>query len=361
LGRAALPLVAVVVFVAFLAGVLAFAGETLGYDLLAYHQAARRVLSGDALYDLSFEAAGGFGLFYYPPFFAPLILPFGVLTEGVAIWLWIALLLSCFALGVSLLPVAPAIRWTVVLLAGLSWPFLYAVKLGQVGPILFLLFAAGWRWLDDPHRLGSSMALGTAVKLQPGLLFFWAAITGRWKAVATGLAVLAGLAVVATLVAGIGVWWDFVRLVGRVADPITTPHNVTPGAIAFQAGMAPDAASVVQWLFIAATLVTVVIAGRLASPDSSYLAAVVGSQLLSPILWDHYAMLLLLPVAWLCARGQWWSVLIPLSTALPLVGVTPPVAYPVGFVLALAAVVALGVRERQGSASASASRSVGPA
>jgi hypothetical protein len=144
-------------------------------------------------------------------------------------------------------------------------------------------------------------------------------------------------------------------LVGRVADPITTPHNVTPGAIAFQAGLAPDAASAVQWLFIAATLVTVVIAGRIASPDSSYLAAVIGSQLLSPILWDHYAMLLLLPVAWLCARGHWWSVLIPLSTALPLVGVTPPAAYPVGFVVALTAVVALGVRERRGSAVASAS------
>ena len=45
-------------------------------------------------------------------------------------------------------------RWWIVLLAGLSWPFAYAVKLGQVGPILFLLFAIGWRWLDDPIRLG---------------------------------------------------------------------------------------------------------------------------------------------------------------------------------------------------------------
>ena len=35
----------------------------------------------------------------------------------------------------------------------------------------------------------------------------------------------------------------------------------------------------------------------------SYLVAVIASQLLSPILWDHYALLLLLPVAWLVDRG----------------------------------------------------------
>ena len=43
------------------------------------------------------------------------------------------------------MPVSSRTQWLIVLLAGLSWPFLYAVKLGQVGPILYLLFAAGWR------------------------------------------------------------------------------------------------------------------------------------------------------------------------------------------------------------------------
>ena len=46
----------------------------------------------------------------------------------------------------------------------------------------------------------------------------------------------------------------------------------------------------------------------------SYLVAVVASQLLSPILWDHYAIVLLLPVAWLIDRGWTWAALIPLAT-----------------------------------------------
>jgi alpha-1,2-mannosyltransferase len=347
LGRTALPIVATLLLIASVAGVLAFAGSTLGYDFRAYHAAAARVLDGQPLYDLGFEAAGGFGLFYYPPLFAPFILPFGLLAESTAVVAWIGVLLALFGLGVAILPVARVVRWWIVLLAGLSWPFLYAVKLGQVGPILFLLFAIGWRWLADPGRVGTSIAIGTAVKLQPAILFLWALLTRRWAAVATGIVALGVLAVVATLLVGVTAWTDFVQLVRQVADPITTPHNVTPGAIAFQLGASTEVASAVQWASVAAVLAAIVAAARWATDESSFLVAVIASQLMSPVLWDHYAMLLLLPVAYLCSRGHWWAVLIPLSTALPLVGVTPPIAYPLGFLVALVATLAVGIRARR--------------
>ena len=59
----------------------------------------------------------------------------------------------------------------------------------------------------------------------------------------------------------------------------------------------------------------VILAALRARADASLLVAIVASQLLSPVLWDHYAMLLLLPVAWLLERRQWWAVLIPLVTS----------------------------------------------
>jgi len=347
LGRTALPIVATLLPIASIAGVLAFAGSTLGYDFRAYHAAAARVLDGQPLYDLGFEAAGGFGLFYYPPLFAPFILPFGLLAESTAVVVWVGVLLALFGLGVAILPVARVVRWWIVLLAGLSWPFLYAVKLGQVGPILFLLFAIGWRWLADPTRVGASVAIGTAVKLQPAILFLWALLTRRWAAVVTGLVALGVLGVVATLLVGVTAWTDFVQLVRQVADPITTPHNVTPGAVAFQLGAPTEVATAVQWASVVAVLAAIVAATRWATDESSYLVAVIASQLLSPVLWDHYAMLLLLPVAWLCSRGHWWAALIPVSTALALVGITPPIAYPLGFVVALVATLAVGIRARR--------------
>ena len=341
--RAGLPIVALLVFVLAVAATIASAGDTLGYDFLAYHAAASRVLDGRAAYDTSFQGTGGFGLFYYPPTFIPLVLALGLLPASAATWVWIGLSLAAFAAGVALLPVARRTQWLVVLLAGQSWPFLYNIKLGQVGPLLFLLFAIGWRWLDRPRVLGFVGALGAAVKLQPGLVLAWALLTRRWTAVVAGAVILAALAVLATLVAGVGAWSDFFQLIGRVSDPITTPHNFTPGAVAFQMGVARDVAALFQWVAMGLVLVIVVWAALRLDPVPSYLVAVIASQLLSPILWDHYAMLLLLPVAWLLDRGHWRAVAIPLATSVVLVGVVPAIVYPLSFAACLVGIVGAGL------------------
>ncbi len=169
LAATALPVVAIVSFALGVVATLVVAGDTLGFDFLAYHEAAVRLLHGEPLYDMSYSQTGGFGLFYYPPTFAPLLLPFGLLSASTATWAWIASVCRSLPRRRSR-HARPDLRPVVgVLLAGWSFPFVYAVKLGQVGPVLFLLFAIGWRWRDDPTRLGVSSALGAAIKLQPGL------------------------------------------------------------------------------------------------------------------------------------------------------------------------------------------------
>jgi Glycosyltransferase family 87 len=346
LARTALPIVAIIVFAGMVTATVLVAGDTLGFDFLAYHLAAARLLNGGPVYDLAFAISGGFGLFYYPPTFVPLVLPFGLLAATPAVWAWTVVLLGAFLIGVAVMPVSTTVRWWIILLAGLSWPFILGVKLGQVGSLLFLAFAIGWRWLDDPLRLGLSGALGAAIKLQPGLIFLWALLTGRYRAVVVGAVALLALAAAATLLAGVGVWADFFTIARRVGDPIATPHNYTPGAIAFQLGMNADAALGVEVLSAVLVLIAVVAAARLATSEASYLVAVIASQLLSPIIWDHYAMLLLLPVAYLLSAGRWWALLIPLVTAVPLLGITPPIVYPLAFWTALVAVFVVGVRAR---------------
>jgi hypothetical protein len=76
------------------------------------------------------------------------------------------------------------------------------------------------------------------------------------------------------------------------------------------------------------------------------MVAVIATQLVSPILWDHYAVVLLLPTAWLLDRGRRWAVLIPLATPVLLVGLIPGVVYPVVFACTLVAVYAEALRSR---------------
>ena len=342
LARGALPIVALLSFALGLTATLAVAGDTLGFDFLAYHQAAARLLAGQPLYDMSYTETGGFGLFYYPPTFAPILLPFGILSATTATWSWIAISVAAFLIGVAAMPVSRTVKWTTILLAGWSFPFVYAVKLGQVGPILFCLFALGWRWLDRQIPFGVVGALGAAIKLQPGLVLVWALLTLRFRAVLAGGVVLIALAILTTVIAGPTAWTDFLTLIRAVSDPIRTPHNFTPGALAFASGSSADVAALIQSISTVGVVVLFLMSIRWATDEASFMVAVIASQLVSPIVWDHYAMLLLLPVAYLLASGRWWAVVIPLVTAWPLVGVTPPVAYPILFWVTLIATFLVG-------------------
>ena len=163
---------------------------------------------------------------------------------------------------------------------------------------------------------------------------------------AIGAVVLVVAAAVATLITGgLTVWSDYLAVLRNVSDPISTPHNFTPGAVAYQLGLPTGLAATIQLLSSIVAVGLLILAAVRGSGAASYLVAVTASQLLSPVLWDHYAMLLLLPVAYLLDRRQWWAVLVPLATAVFLIGLTPAPAYPIAFWVTLVALVVVGLRD----------------
>ena len=325
------------------------ANGTLGFDYRAYDLAADRLLAGQSMYDPNATATGSFGLFFYPPPFALLILPFALLPSDAAVWAWTAALTAASVAAIWLMPVSARVRWIVLLLAALSWPLVYAIKLGQVGPMLLLLFAIGWRWLNQPSAVGFAGGVGTVIKLQPALLIGWALVTGRRRAALIGVAIAGVLAVIATVIAGPQSWLDEASLLGRVSRPVLTPNAFGFGRFAYEAGFSESAATLIHYANFALVVAVVALVVWRGSAVASYLAVVIATQFTSPVLWDHYALILLLPVAWLLHRGWWWAALIPLVSATPLIGITPPIAYPILFWVTLAAVAWLGLRDGRGA------------
>ena len=330
-------------------GLVLWAGQasgTLGYDYsCCYDLAARRALAGGPIYDLSFHGLGPGGLFDYPIPFLGLVLPFAaLLSPQSATIAWIGLLLLAMCAGIAALPVRREVRWLTLLLAGVSWPVVYSLKLGQVGALLFLILTLAWRNLARDGRLGVLIGLGTLTKLQPGLLFVWLALRLRVPAIVAGGITILVLVIAATIAAGLGQWADYVTLLRQVSDPIATPQSLAPAAIAYRLGASVGVATAIQVGTDVGALLILLRVSLRGPADVSFLAAVVVSQLITPVLWDHYAFLLLLPVAWFLERGIYAAALIPLLLAWPLQPVTPGFLYPLLFGITLLALLAVAER-----------------
>ena len=103
----------------------------------------------------------------------------------------------------------------------------------------------------------------------------------------------------------------------------------------------------------------VVVAARWMPKVPGYLLVVTISQILSPIVWTHYALALLLPVAWLLERRQWWILVVPLSHLWLLIAVVPEQVYTAPYYIVIAALLVVGWRERTAVAGDTTQR-IGP-
>lgn len=335
----------IAVVVAYIGFGLRTAANTLGCDFLAYFNAANHWFADQPIYDLTVSSTGSCGTYQYPPPFVLVAAPFSPFGFDIGNMLWIGFLIGCWAIGTAILPLRVQTRWLVLVLGAIGWPLIFGVRIGQVGPILYLVFAFAWRNLDRPVPLGASIAVGAMVKLQPGLLALWLVSRRAWRAVAA--AAIAGAAI-ASLAAVLGLWdWlGLFTLLRALTDAVTVSTNMAIGATLHNAGVDVGIAGAIQAVNTVAILGIVVAAGLWLRPTAGLLVAVIATQLISPIVWSHYALILMLPVAWLLERRQWWAVVIPVAEAWVLIPYMPNWSYTLAFYLALIAVFVVGWRTR---------------
>jgi len=184
-----------------------------------------------------------------------------------------------------------------------AFPFTAStVDLGTVAPLLLLAVAAAWRWRD--RIAGTSAATGAAIALKLFLwpLAAWLVLTRRLR---TGVVAILAAATLVFLpwaviaFAGIG---DYPALLRRLSDDeASSSYSVL--ALVVRAHL-PQAVGVVVSLATAAALLGaaawIARDERLAphSRDSATLTLVLAAALAaSPIVWIHYFLLLLVPIA----------------------------------------------------------------
>jgi glycosyl transferase family 87 len=207
--------------------------------------------------------------------------------------------------------------------------------------------AADLRAPDRPGRTVPVPALGvgTIVKVQPGLVIAWLVLRVNLRAAVAAIATIAVIGAVGFVV-GLGDLPTFLRVLSQISSATDLPSNYAIGASAHRLGLDLATAGILQAANTAAMLGLVVVAARWLPKVPGYLIVVTISQILSPIVWTHYALALLLPVAWLLERRQWWILVVPLSHLWLLIAIVPEQVYTLPYYIVIVALLVVGWRER---------------
>jgi len=276
------------------------------HDLAVFLAAAGKVVHGASPYVFHADET-----YAYPPLLAFLVSPLHPLDPGVAGVVWGVFTIAAVGAALWLLDVRD---WRCYALASVFLFTRSGIDLGTVGPLLLLLTAAAWRWRDRQVRPAAAVGAAVAVKLFLWPLAGWLALTGRLRAAAASV----GLALVFVLLpwsvlgfAGIGNYPSLLRHLSD--DEASSSYSLI--ALAERARM-PYSIGIALSLVIAALLLvaaaTVARGDRLTprARDTAVLTlALAAAFAASPIVWVHYFLLLLVPLALTQPRLSWlWFV-----------------------------------------------------
>jgi hypothetical protein len=335
----------------------AFIGFSLAEDLLAwdvrfaYLPAADAVLAGESPYpeldDPILEDQKGY---VYPPQLVVALLPLTALPVDVVALLVAIGMLALVGLTLWILDIRDVRCYAT---AFLWMPAASGVLLANVSIPLALAVALVWRYRDAVWPPAVALGLAVSAKLLLWPMFVWMLATRRLRT--TVWAVLIGLGVTLAAWAAIGFagFGSYPDLVRRLSE-IQSENSYSIVGMAATLGLSEAVGQILTLAAGVGLLAGCVVFARRDDEVRSFTCAVVATLALSPIVWLHYLVVLLVPLA--IARPRFSPIwLLPV-----LLWISPRPGYAEGFATflpALATAILLAVllaRPRAGGAVAEA-------
>jgi hypothetical protein len=307
----------------------------------------------------------------YPPLIAVVAIPLGLLPFSIASVLWAALLVA----ALLLIPWVLGVRdWRLFAATFLLLPVIGALELGQVEILLTLAAALVWRYRD--RWLLAAAALGVALAIKPLMfpLVVWLLLTRRFRAALGAGAIAAGLTLASWTAIGFSGMRGYPDLL-QAWDRAYGACGVSLSALALKLGAGDTFATSLRLAVAGARLIGAWQLARRADGDRRSFAAAMGALVVAaPIVWSHYLIYFLVPLAiafprldrrWLCLAALWLvgpdgSITMRLAhvdgRVIPTATSVGSNSYGLllGYLLVTAAVVLLTVRARDGGAPARA-------
>jgi hypothetical protein len=230
----------------------------------------------------------------YPPLVGYLFVPFSVLPYPIGAPLYVVMQVAALAGALALLGVRD---WRCYCIPFLWYPMIACLASGALGPFLALLLALAWRYRDRAFVVAPVLALAVVAKLFLWPIWIWLLATRRWRA-ALLTAVTGGVALLVPFAAlgvkGVRSYVDMLRVLDRTFEPISFSSNTL-----FRTLGAPPSIARGLVFFIGVTLVVAAFtSGFKRRGDRVVLTlALLAALLTSPLVWTHYYILLIVPIA----------------------------------------------------------------
>jgi hypothetical protein len=265
------------------------------FDLHVMWQAGHDVVTGHSPYP-----------FVYPPPAAFLMAPFGALPWSVAV---VAFTLSAIAALVLALRLLGVRDWRCYALTLGALPMTSSLIIGTLSPFLALGAAAAWRYRDRRWAVAAAIVGVVVTKIFLWPLFFWLLATRRYRTAATTVALGIATVFVSWGMLGFDGLRDYPHRLSRVAG-LEQDKSYSPFALFRLLDLSPGASRLaVLVLTVAAIGAIVAVARRKDGDRRSFLVALAAGLVASPIVWMHYLVLLVVPVALYRPRfGAAWFV-----------------------------------------------------
>lgn len=284
------------------------------WDFRIFWNAGHDVLSGLSPYpppDAHRIAAEN--TFVYPPESALAFVPLALLPYHVALPLFLAVLLASVLLTLRVLGVRD---WRCYGAAFLMAPVIGAVTNGAISALLALGIALAWRYRDSWKIAAAAVAGVVVAKLFLWPLLFWLVATRRYAAAAAAAAGGALVTLAAWAVIGFAGLRDYAHLL-RILTDVEQAKGFSPIALGLSLGLSQGWARGLALLLGGLALAGVFVLARRPDGDRLALTAALGAALLlSPIVWLHYFVVLLVPLAisrprfsplWLLPLPLWFT------------------------------------------------------
>jgi hypothetical protein len=259
----------------------------------AYYPAALRLLHGGDPYALAAGQLARGRAFVYPALAAVLLAPFAAVGRAPGEVLFVLL---CVSSAVGTLRALDVRDWRVYGITLLWSPIYSGWQTANLTLPLMLMVALVWRHRDRPAVAG--LLAAAAISLKPFVwpLALWLLATRRFKASLWTVVWGIGLNLIAWGIVGFGRIGEYLHVSGQDTDALWR-GGYSLLAAGHRLGLSRSAGEAALVVVAAALVLAVIRDGRRGHERQALALATATMLVASPLVWNHYFALLLVPLA----------------------------------------------------------------